>query len=225
MFLFTAGAEAQFYDDVWFEEMQVDELALHLAFEPESFDLLLLPNLYGDIISDLCAGLVGGLGLAPGANLGWEYAVFEAVHGSAPDIAGKGLANPVAMILSAAMMLDHLSERLAAGAIRSAVTAVLAAGEVRTRDLGGSSTTLEVALCTIAIWPVISSVALPVWLASDLTSPATTAKPLPASPARAASMVAFNASMLVLRAIARFRKVRVNFFGRLSRDWCQFVKN
>ena len=145
VFLFTAGAEAQFYDDVWFEEMQVDELALHLAFEPESFDLLLLPNLYGDIISDLCAGLVGGLGLAPGANLGWEYAVFEAVHGSAPDIAGKGLANPVAMILSAAMMLDHLSERLAAGAIRSAVTAVLAAGEVRTRDLGGSSTTLEVA--------------------------------------------------------------------------------
>ena len=87
----------------------------------------------------------GGLGLAPGANLGWEYAVFEAVHGSAPDIAGKGLANPVAMILSAAMMLDHLSERLAAGAIRSAVAAVLAAGEVRTRDLGGSSTTLEVA--------------------------------------------------------------------------------
>ena len=145
VFLFTAGAEAQFYDDVWFEEMQVDELALHLAFEPESFDLLLLPNLYGDIISDLCAGLVGGLGLAPGANLGWEYAVFEAVHGSAPDIAGKGLANPVAMILSAAMMLDHLSERLAAGAIRSAVTAVLAGGEVRTRDLGGSSTTLEVA--------------------------------------------------------------------------------
>jgi len=143
--LFNAGAEAKFYDDVWFEELQLDELALHLAFEPESFDLVLLPNLYGDISSDLCAGLVGGLGLAPGANLGWEYAVFEAVHGSAPDIAGKGLANPVAMILSAAMMLDHLSERLAAGAIRSAVTAVLAAGEVRTRDLGGSSTTLEVA--------------------------------------------------------------------------------
>jgi isocitrate dehydrogenase (NAD+) len=145
VFLFTAGAEAQFYDDVWFEEMAVDELALRLASEPEAFDVLLLPNLYGDIISDLCAGLVGGLGLAPGANLGWEYAVFEPVHGSAPDIAGRGLANPIAMILSAAMMLDHLREADAAAAVRSAVDTVLAEGTARTRDLGGSSSTMEVA--------------------------------------------------------------------------------
>jgi isocitrate dehydrogenase (NAD+) len=145
VFLFTSGAEAQFYDDVWFEEMAVDELALRLASEAESFDVLLLPNLYGDIISDLCAGLVGGLGLAPGANLGWEYAVFEPVHGSAPDIAGKGLANPIAMILSAAMMLDHLREPRGALAIRSAVDTVLAEGTVRTRDLRGSSSTMEVA--------------------------------------------------------------------------------
>jgi len=145
VFLFTAGAEAQFYEDIGFEEMQVDELALRLATEPEALDLLLLPNLYGDIVSDLCAGLVGGLGLAPGANLGWEYAVFEPVHGSAPDIAGKGLANPVAIILSAAMMLAHLGEMDAAAAVRTGVRAVLSKGRVRTRDLGGSATTEEVA--------------------------------------------------------------------------------
>jgi isocitrate dehydrogenase (NAD+) len=145
VFLFTAGAEAQFYQDIWFDEMQVDEMALHLAQEPEALDVLLLPNLYGDIISDLCAGLVGGLGLAPGANLGWEYAVFEPVHGSAPDIAGKGLANPIAIILSAAMMLAHLGEMAAARAVREGVAKVLAEGVVRTRDLGGSSSTFEVA--------------------------------------------------------------------------------
>ncbi|MGH2681863.1 MAG: isocitrate/isopropylmalate dehydrogenase family protein, partial [Actinomycetota bacterium] len=92
VFLYTAGGEAELYPDVAFEEKQVDELAMHLASEPETLDMLLLPNLYGDIISDLSAGLTGGLGLAPGANLGWEYAVFEPVHGSAPDIAGKGVA-------------------------------------------------------------------------------------------------------------------------------------
>ena len=92
------------------EEIQIDHLSMRLAWEPEAFDVLLLPNLYGDILSDLCAGLVGGLGLIPGANIGWEYAVFEPVHGSAPDIAGKGLANPIAMILSGAMMLRHLGE-------------------------------------------------------------------------------------------------------------------
>ena len=96
-------------------------------------------------MSDLCAGLVGGLGLVPGANLGWEYAVFEPVHGSAPDIAGKGLANPVAIILSASLMLAHLSEFDAAAAVRTAVIDTLARGEVRTRDLGGTAGTLEVA--------------------------------------------------------------------------------
>jgi len=145
VFLFTAGEEAQFYQDIWFEEVQVDELALRLASNPEEMDVLLLPNLYGDILSDLCAGLVGGLGLVPGANLGWEYAVFEPVHGSAPDISGKGLANPVAMILSAAMMLAHLGETDAARAVRSGVTEVLATPDIRTRDLGGTAKTEEVA--------------------------------------------------------------------------------
>jgi isocitrate dehydrogenase (NAD+) len=145
VFLYTAGEEAQFYEDVWFDECQVDELALRLATEPQALDVLLLPNLYGDIISDLCAGLVGGLGLVPGANLGWEYAVFEPVHGSAPDIAGKGYADPIAMILSAAMMLAHVGETGAADGIRAAVRSVLAMGEVRTRDLGGTSSTEEMA--------------------------------------------------------------------------------
>ncbi len=145
VFLFTAAAEAESYPDVAFEAMQVDELAMRLVTDPQDLDLLLLPNLYGDILSDLCAGLVGGLGLVPGANLGWEYAVFEPVHGSAPDIAGAGLANPIAMILSAAMLLAHLSEHPAAERVRAAVRAVLAAGDVRTADLGGRSSTTELA--------------------------------------------------------------------------------
>ncbi len=141
VFLYTAGAEAEFYRDVWFEEVQVDELALHLVTEPETLDVLLLPNLYGDIVSDLCAGLVGGLGLVPGANLGWEYAVFEPVHGSAPDLAGKGVANPIAMIESAAMMLAHLGESAAAGAVGRGIRAVLSEGMPRTGDLGGTAST------------------------------------------------------------------------------------
>jgi isocitrate dehydrogenase (NAD+) len=145
VFLQTASEEAEKNPDVRFEEMQVDQLALRLVTDPESFEVLLLPNLYGDIISDLCAGLVGGLGLAPGSNVGSEYAIFEAVHGSAPDIAGKGVANPMAMILSSAMMLSHLGESAAARAVRKAVEHVLAEGEVRTRDLGGSASTMEVA--------------------------------------------------------------------------------
>jgi isocitrate dehydrogenase (NAD+) len=145
IFLFTAAAEAQSYPDVEFEEMHVDELAMRLVQDPTAFDVLLLPNLYGDILSDLSAGLVGGLGMAPGANLGWEYALFEPVHGSAPDIAGKGVANPIAMVLSAAMLLDHVGEREAAGAVRSAVRAVLTRGEVRTRDLGGTAGTEDMA--------------------------------------------------------------------------------
>ena len=127
--------------DVEIEEIQIDHLSMRLAWEPEVFDVLLLPNLYGDILSDLCAGLVGGLGLIPGANIGWEYAVFEPVHGSAPDIAGKGSANPIAMILSGAMMLRHLREPAAAARMERAVDAVLAEGRTRTPDLGGTSST------------------------------------------------------------------------------------
>ena len=130
--------------DIGFEDIQIDHLSMSLAWEPEAFDVLVLPNLYGDILSDLCAGLVGGLGLIPGANIGWEYAVFEPVHGSAPDIADLGLANPIAMILSGAMMLHHLRERAAAERVERAVDAVLAAGIVRTPDLGGTSSTDEV---------------------------------------------------------------------------------
>ena len=145
LFLRTAREDTIDRGDVEFEDMQIDHLTARLVREPSRFDVLLLPNLYGDIISDLCAGLVGGLGLIPGANIGWEYAVFEPVHGSAPDIAGKGVANPIAMILSGAMMLRHLGELEGASAVEGAVDGMLDAGKVRTPDLGGSSSTMDVA--------------------------------------------------------------------------------
>ena len=129
--------------DVAYDERIVDAACMQLVMKPETFDVLVLPNLYGDIVSDLCAGLVGGLGVVPGANLGHEAAVFEAVHGSAPDIAGKNLANPTALLLSALLMLDHLGETTAAQSIRRALERVLATGAVRTRDLGGTATTAE----------------------------------------------------------------------------------
>jgi isocitrate dehydrogenase (NAD+) len=147
LFLKTAQDEAAdplIRGAIELEEMQIDHLTSRLARDPGRFDVLLLPNLYGDILSDLCAGLVGGLGLIPGANIGWEYAVFEPVHGTAPDIAGKGLANPIAMILSGAMLLRHIGASAAAEAVDRAVDEVLAEGKVRSRDLGGSSSTMEV---------------------------------------------------------------------------------
>jgi len=145
LFLSTALEESRAYPDVAWEEIQIDHLASQLAKDPDRFDVLLLPNLYGDILSDLCAGLVGGLGLIPGANIGWEYAVFEPVHGSAPDIAGQGKANPIAMILSGAMLLRHLGELTAAENVEWAVDEVLRRGEMRTPDLGGSASTMAVA--------------------------------------------------------------------------------
>jgi isocitrate dehydrogenase (NAD+) len=144
LFLRTARDEESDRRDVAFEDMQIDHLTARLVRDPARFDVLLLPNLYGDILSDLCAGLVGGLGLVPGANIGWEYAVFEPVHGSAPDIAGTGVANPIAMILSGAMLLRHLGEITGASAVEAAVDTVLSGGTVRTPDLGGSSSTTEV---------------------------------------------------------------------------------
>ena len=144
VFLASALEVSREFPDVDVRDLQVDEMAMWLAWEPEAMDVLLLPNLYGDIISDMCAGLVGGLGLAPGANLGWEYAVFEPVHGSAPDIAGKGIANPLAMILTAAMMLRHLAEVEAASAIESAVGRVLEERIALTPDMGGYKNTEEV---------------------------------------------------------------------------------
>jgi isocitrate dehydrogenase (NAD+) len=145
LFLSIGQIEAERHPEVWFEDTEIDQLSMRLVREPAEFDVLLLPNLYGDIISDLCAGLVGGLGLAAGANLGWEYAVFEPVHGSAPDIAGRGVANPIAMILSGAMLLRHLHEAAAATAVERAVDRVLERGDARTPDLGGTSSTEEVA--------------------------------------------------------------------------------
>ncbi len=145
LFLRIFQEEAPLHLDVEAQAMQIDHLSMRLTRSPEDFDVLLLPNLYGDILSDLCAGLVGGLGLAAGANLGWEYALFEPVHGSAPDIAGQGLANPVAMILSGAMLLRHLGEAAAADAVMRAVDGVLLGGTVRTRDLAGTASTDEVA--------------------------------------------------------------------------------
>src|SRR5205823_6519438 len=124
-----------------FQEMQVDALCLHLALGPTPFDVLVMETLFGDVISDLCAGLVGGLGLVPGANYGTRYAVFEAVHGSAPDIAGKGLANPIAVIRSAAMMLEHVGHGADGARVEAAVMKTLAAGVGLTRDLGGDGTT------------------------------------------------------------------------------------
>jgi isocitrate dehydrogenase (NAD+) len=145
LFLRTADQiAAEIGAEIEYEAIQIDHLSNRLAHDPAKFDVLLLPNLYGDILSDVCAGLVGGLGLIPGANIGWEYAVFEPVHGSAPDIAGRGLADPVAMILSGAMLLRHIGEPAAAENVEWAVDEVLRRGEVRTPDLGGTATTMEV---------------------------------------------------------------------------------
>jgi isocitrate dehydrogenase (NAD+) len=142
LFLRTVRDVARTHTDITYDERIVDAACMQLVMKPESFDVLVLPNLYGDIVSDLCAGLVGGLGVVPGANLGGDVAVFEAVHGSAPDIAGKNLANPMALLLSALLMLDHLGEGAAAERIRQALARVLQ-GDVRTRDLGGTATTTE----------------------------------------------------------------------------------
>jgi isocitrate dehydrogenase (NAD+) len=129
--------------DVTYDERIVDAVCMQLVMFPERFDVLLLPNLYGDIVSDLCAGLVGGLGVVPGANLGTDCAVFEAVHGSAPDIANKNLANPTALLLSGLMLLRHIGDGERATRIAEALERVLTAGAVMTRDLGGSATTTE----------------------------------------------------------------------------------
>jgi isocitrate dehydrogenase (NAD+) len=131
------------YPEITADDKIVDNACMQLVMKPQQFDVLLLENLYGDIISDLAAGLVGGLGVVPGANIGELGAVFEAVHGSAPDIAGKGLANPTALLQSAILMLRFIGERRAADLIHGALERTLAAGEVRTRDLGGTASTTE----------------------------------------------------------------------------------
>ncbi len=143
MFLRCAREVALGYPEVEYRELIVDNACMQLVMHPERFDLLLMPNLYGDIVSDLTAGLVGGLGLVPGANIGEKLAIFEAVHGSAPDIAGKGLANPTALMFSAEMMLTHLGEIEAAKRLGLAVRAVYERGEKLTCDVGGACSTAE----------------------------------------------------------------------------------
>jgi isocitrate dehydrogenase (NAD+) len=149
LFLKCARAVSHGYNAIAYDEQIVDAACMRLVTRPESFDMLLLENLYGDIVSDLCAGLVGGLGIVPGANYGDKGAIFEAVHGTAPDIAGKGVANPIAMILSSAMMLDYLGHRTAGEKIRAATASVLRAGKVLTRDIGGKATTEEVSAAIV----------------------------------------------------------------------------
>ena len=140
LFLRVAREVAERYPDIEFNDKIVDATCMGLVQDPYAFDVLVLPNLYGDIVSDLAAGLVGGLGMAPGANIGRDIAIFEATHGSAPDIAGKDIANPTAEILSACMMLDHLGEGAAATRIREAVKKTLAAGEAVTGDVRRAQT-------------------------------------------------------------------------------------
>jgi len=143
LFLDTARETARDFPDISFRDRIVDALCLDLTLNPRGHEVLLCPNLYGDIISDLAAGLVGGLGLVPGANLGDGCAVFEGVHGSAPDIAGQGTANPAALILAGALMLQHLGEHQAARRIETALNWILENGAVLTPDLGGTASTRE----------------------------------------------------------------------------------
>ncbi|MEW6770473.1 MAG: isocitrate/isopropylmalate dehydrogenase family protein [Bacillota bacterium] len=150
LFLECARAVAADYPDVAFEDMLVDAMCMKLVQTPENYDVLVLPNLYGDIVSDLAAGLVGGLGVAPGANIGVEIAVFEPVHGSAPKYAGMDKVNPLATILSGVMMLKHLGAFAAAERVMRGVTAVLEEGKTVTYDLGGTARTSEMAGAIIA---------------------------------------------------------------------------
>ena len=143
LFLNCTRKVSRSHTDVTYDERIVDAVCMQLVMFPERFDVLLLPNLYGDIVSDLCAGLVGGLGVVPGANMGVDSAIFEAVHGSAPDIANKNMANPTALLLSALMMLDYIGETAHGQRIRGALGRVLTRGEVRTRDMGGTASTTE----------------------------------------------------------------------------------
>jgi isocitrate dehydrogenase (NAD+) len=141
LFLQCAKNLAGRYKKIEFNDLIVDNACLQLVLDPTRLDVLLLENLYGDIVSDLAAGLVGGLGVVPGANLGDTHALFESVHGSAPDIKGKNIANPTAIILAAVMMLEHIGEAAAARRIYSSLEKVLTRGEVLTPDLGGTATT------------------------------------------------------------------------------------
>jgi isocitrate dehydrogenase (NAD+) len=144
LFLEVSREVREDYPDIETVELIVDNTCMQLVVNPAQFDVIVTTNLFGDIISDLCAGLVGGLGMAPGANIGDDAAIFEAVHGSAPDIAGKGVANPFALLLAAAMMLDHLQMAEKAGRIREGIKSVVEDGDRLTADLGGNATTEQI---------------------------------------------------------------------------------
>jgi isocitrate dehydrogenase (NAD+) len=145
LFLDVAHEIAKDYADIVWEDRIIDATAMQLVLDPYRFDVLVMENMFGDILSDLMAGLVGGLGFAPAGNIGDEGAMFEAVHGSAPDIAGMGIANPTGLLLSACMLLDHLGQRVTGDRIRRAVDRVVRAGEVRTPDMGGGASTMDYA--------------------------------------------------------------------------------
>jgi isocitrate dehydrogenase (NAD+) len=150
LFLRSVRAVAAQFPAIEYKEMIVDNACMQIVMDPQQFDMLLLPNLYGDVMSDLAAGLVGGLGVVPSANIGDECAMFEAVHGTAPDIAGKGFANPTALLMSSALMLDHLAERTAAERIQKALEHVYREAKHTTRDVGGKAGTEEFADAVIA---------------------------------------------------------------------------
>ena len=143
LFLEVAHEVAKDYPEIEWEDRIIDATAMQLVLDPYRFDVLVMENMFGDILSDLMAGLVGGLGFAPAGNIGEDAAMFEAVHGSAPDIAGKGIANPTSLLTSACLMLDHLNQNDCASRIREAVDTVVQAGQIRTMDAGGSATTSE----------------------------------------------------------------------------------
>ena len=153
LFLRSVRAVAEKFPDIEYKEMIVDNACMQIVMDPQQFDMLLLPNLYGDVMSDLAAGLVGGLGVVPSANIGDDCAMFEAVHGTAPDIAGKGFANPTALLMSSILMLDHLGERTTARHIEVALEKVYREAKHTTRDVGGPAGTDEFAEAVIAALP------------------------------------------------------------------------
>jgi isocitrate dehydrogenase (NAD+) len=156
MFLRIAQEVADDFPFLQYEEKAVDHVALELALDPSRYDVMVMENLFGDVLSDLCAGLVGGLGVVPGANIGSRIAVFEAVHGSAPDIAGKGMANPIALLRSAAMLLEHIGQGGSAVRIEESVRRTLGAGAGLTRDLGGDGNTTTLTQRLIANLPPLA---------------------------------------------------------------------
>ena len=153
LFLRSVRAVAAQFPEIEYKELIVDNACMQIVMDPQQFDVLLLPNLYGDVMSDLAAGLVGGLGVVPSANIGDDCAMFEAVHGTAPDIAGKGFANPTALLMSSILMLDHLGERTTARRIEAALEKVYREAKHTTRDVGGPAGTDEFAEAVIAALP------------------------------------------------------------------------